>query len=616
VLSTSAHKPRLVTFIGLSLASIAVILVIVVWVATGDRLAGVYGWNTGPDGVTVTSVVPGLPADRAGIRAGDRVDFASLSLLGRMNTDGPQAVAAGEPLTVRFSRAGQTHSITMNAQGDIDFRYRNIVAITSGILVAIVGAFLLVLRPSPMTLGFLLVGVGAMSEGIIFRTGSPIALWTTTFVRYAGIAASWIGLLMFVSRFPTDAPKGWLRWLDRAAVPAGAIYFAVGAYQLLTILHSPDPPAFAAQFALQFILPALVLVTALSALVGAAVSARGSTRQRLIPVIATFALWTALWAGSLITASLFTVSFWLAYVPIVGGLSLILFAIATAYGVVRHRVIDVNFIVSRTVVYTLLTAILVGVFTLIDILISRWLESSQLAIVLELGVAVGVGFGLRSMHRRVDLFVDSVLFRRRHVAEQRLGRVSKALPHAKSAPFVDEALVVEPCESLDLASAALFRVDGDGRYKRRLATGWEDGSATSLDPSDHLIVQLEAELEPLPLADVRWPRNDIPSGLYQPLLAVPIVVRHRLVAFALYGGHNGGEALDPDEVRCLDRLAEPAGAAYDHLEAERLREELDSLKTAQEAWQRDAVTLDVMRRQLSAMESLLQLRGASVGKDG
>jgi hypothetical protein len=614
--STSAHTPRLGAIAGISLAAIAVILVIVVQIASVGHLAGVYGWNTGPDGVTVTSVVPGYPAARAGIQAGDRVDYASLSLLGRMNTDVPQAVGAGDTLTVRFSRAGQTRSTTMTARGDVDFSYRNLVAATAGILVVIIGAFLVALRPSPMTLGFLLVGIGAMGDALIYRAGSPLALWTATLTLRAATAIGWIGLLMFVSRFPTDAPKGWLRWLDRASVPAGALYFGIAVYQLLAMRYSSDPPAFTAQLALQYVLPGLIILVALSALVSAGISARGSTRQRLIPVIATFALWTAISAGSLTSGALFTISFFIAYVPIVGGLSLILFAIATTYGIVRHRVIDVNFVVSRTLVYTLLTAILVGIFAIIDYLVSKWLERSQLAAVLELGAAVLMGVGLRSMHRSVDRFVDSVLFRRRHLAERRLARVAKALPHAKSPAFVDEALVVEPAESLELASAALFRVDGDGRYERRLAIGWEDGSATSLDPSDHLIIQLEAELEPLNLADVRWPRSDVPSGLYQPLLAVPIVVRHRLVAFALYGGHIGGEALDPDEIRCLDRLAEPAGAAYDHLEAERLREELDALKSAQAEWRRDAATLDVMRRQLSAMESMLQLRGASVGNDG
>ena len=227
------------------------------------------------------------------------------------------------------------------------------------------------------------------------------------------------------------------------------------------------------------------------------------------------------------------------------------------------------------------------------------------------------------MHRRVDAFVDSVLFRRRHRAERRLSRVAGTLPHAASLGFVDEALVVEPMEALDLAAAALFRRNGGGDFERRYAQRWSDESADFLEATDHLVVQLKADLEPVPLSDVRWPRRDIPTGLYQPLLAVPIVVRHQLEAFVLYSGHNGGEALDPDELRSLRQLATPAAAAYDHLEAEALRAQLEVLQADNAALQREqtlggnalgalprqmeAVT-EALRRQTEAMDEMLRLR--------
>ncbi|HXW76380.1 MAG TPA: hypothetical protein VEJ20_03130, partial [Candidatus Eremiobacteraceae bacterium] len=98
--------------------------------------------------------------------------------------------------------------------------------------------------------------------------------------------------------------------------------------------------------------------------------------------------------------------------------------------------------------------------------------------------------------------------------------------------------------------------------------------------------------------------------LQQPLLAVPVVVRHKVEAFALYGGHSGGEALDPDEIHSLRQLAMPAGAAYDHLEAEALRAQLERLRTANVALMRDreadAGALELMRRQMSAIDELLR----------
>jgi hypothetical protein len=89
---------------------------------------------------------------------------------------------------------------------------------------------------------------------------------------------------------------------------------------------------------------------------------------------------------------------------------------------------------------------------------------------------------------------------------------------------------------------------------------------------------LHGELGPLRLSDIRWPRRDLPQGVGEPVLAVPVLVRHRLIAIALYGSHSNGEALDPDEVDAIDRLASGAAAAYDHLEAEALRRENELLR--------------------------------------
>jgi hypothetical protein len=77
---------------------------------------------------------------------------------------------------------------------------------------------------------------------------------------------------------------------------------------------------------------------------------------------------------------------------------------------------------------------------------------------------------------------------------------------------------------------------------------------------------------------IRRPRPDLPRGDKEPVLAIPVLVRDRLIAIALYGSHINREALDPDEGASIDRLAGGAAAAYDHLEAEALRREIELLR--------------------------------------
>ncbi|HLJ84138.1 MAG TPA: hypothetical protein VKT51_08210 [Candidatus Eremiobacteraceae bacterium] len=609
--STAPATPRFITVAIVVLCVALIILSFVALIASTQFGFGVFGWNVGADGATIISVSPNLPAANAGIRPGDKIDFASLPLIGRVNLEVPEAVAIGDKLTVNVLNGGNRRTVTLRAVPQVGSQLSSIAVFISGVLISALGIWLVFMRPGRMTWGFLAIGIAAAATSVAYPWSTPDIFFLTSISLLVGNAITFAGLLIFVSRFPGDNPSGWLRTLDRAAIPIGCVYLAMTVYFAADILVGSSPPPYVVGLIADYIFPALVGIVALVALASSLAAARGSARQRLLPVISTFALYVALDAGGIVVNTIYTNPIANALIPILASLSLSLFAVAVAYGTIRHRVIDVGFVASRTLVYTILTAILVGVFALIDFFISKWLERTQLAFVVEIVVAVTIGFSLNTMHGRVDHFVDSVLFRRRHLAEKRLARVARMLPHAPSVDFVDETLSADPESALELSSSAVFRRQGNGSFRRRFALGW-DGSTESLEASDHLVVLLQAELEPVRLSDVRYARPDMPTGLQQPLLAVPIVIRHEVAAIALYGGHVGGEALDPDEIRSLRELAMPAGAAYDHLEAETLRQQLEELRESNAELRRDrdaqASALDIVRQQMTAIDALVQQR--------
>ena len=147
--------------------------------------------------------------------------------------------------------------------------------------------------------------------------------------------------------------------------------------------------------------------------------------------------------------------------------SAVLLALAVAYGVIRHRVIDVNFIVGRTLVYTVLTVFAVSIFTLIE-----YLRETARTRRLGDGPRNRGGGDHRDFARTPctddwDKFIDVVLFRRRHLAEARLERVAATLPHAASGTLVEEMLVAEPADALDLGFGSRIRVRRKPRMLRR-----------------------------------------------------------------------------------------------------------------------------------------------------
>jgi hypothetical protein len=93
------------------------------------------------------------------------------------------------------------------------------------------------------------------------------------------------------------------------------------------------------------------------------------------------------------------------------------------------------------------------------------------------------------------------------------------------------------------------------------------------------------------MADVVWPSEDPANHAGDAVIAMPVLLRDELVAIVLYGPHRSGADIDPDEVAAVTQLVDRAGAAYDHIEARALRQQVESLIRERDAKQREIEVL-------------------------
>lgn len=555
--------------------------------ATWNAPLGVFGWVLGTDGATVTYVEPHESAARAGIAVGDKIVYPTLSLLGRVDAIVGEALYPGASISFHVVHNGVERAVTMQAEEEAPSIVAavNLVYAFGALALGLVTLALVALRPSLMTWGSAVIALplvlpesmylwserGTVAQILAFHIGLSLLY-----------ALQLTGLIVFACRFPADRPFGFARIVNRIAIPAGLVALVIYTYFVYEVFSGTAPPARWVLFLNNFGMTAFGAIAALVALFSNYAAADSSNRSRLIPAIGSFVVLVITFFLEEIANQISASPAVVEAVNFVFAVSAILFAAAIAYGVVRHRVMDVGFIFSRTLVYSILTLIAVAVFSLIEYIFGKVLEHEGVATLLEIAAAVGLGLSLNVLHGRLDNLIDRTIFRKRHLAEKRLEAASQTLPHAGSTSFVDEMLVAEPVDALELASAAIFRRNGNA-FKRENAAGWSPRDTIELDDNDHLVARLRAELQPLAVSELRWPREDLPKGLGQPLYAVPIASGHELAAIAIYGGHTGGEDLDPDERRSLRGLAAGAALAYDHLAAEELERTVEELRGENEA---------------------------------
>ena len=516
----------------------------------------------------VRAIIPGSPADRAGVVPGDRVDVAALGVPGHLLLMNPRI---GEQLSFAIRHDGTARNLALTAvptRTSPLLRWLMLGEFLSTAAFIVVGATLVYLRPSPMTwwLWLFCVGIVPVNQLLDFYAlfvprNVYAGVWLFGRVFLGGFSA--FPLLPFVLRFPYERISGWrvrLRpWLI-AFVGALFVYYIAIAWLGLQrgLVH----------YSLFNGLPALALYLVAAVLITATyLKAHGLERERL--------KWAV--TGMLIAFAAQICQYvpgpnWLA--PLTELVSIVM-PICVAYAVLRQRLIDVDFVINRAIVYAMLATILLAFVSLLDWFTSRFIEEYHLALYSEAAATIAMGFVLDRLHTHLEGFTERIFFRARHEAEEHLARVARSLGFASRMESIEEALIDQPLSTLHLASAALFCHDATRpAFVRTYSSGWAGDDLHEFPDDAPAVRYMRADHNALVAGEADLPAADLPHGAAAPALVVPIFCRDELHAIAIYGAHANSTGLDPSEIALLTSLAPGAGLAFDHLTYDQLRRQL------------------------------------------
>ena len=279
-----------------------------------------------------------------------------------------------------------------------------------------------------------------------------------------------------------------------------------------------------------------------------------------------------LWAGSVFILSIFLYnSGWLGDPDsgIATDFLMLLSFSGFVYAVLRHRVIDINFVLNRALVYALTMSLVMGLFALLESVIERTTLGYGASLLLELGVPLGLGVALSTMHRRIDGLVERLFFRRQYRAASALGEF------ARDCAFITrrERLLDQTVDQIMTHTAALgmavYEVTAAGAARVR-----QQGAQTfpeQVDLDDPALVRLRSRNAELALHDGR-------SRLGQEGYVFPMMVRGTLLG-AIVLGPRPDERYAPDERELLFHVVHEVGAALLALRARENEQLVERLAT-------------------------------------
>jgi len=249
-------------------------------------------------------------------------------------------------------------------------------------------------------------------------------------------------------------------------------------------------------------------------------------------------------------------------------LTVMIFPLGCAYAILRHRIIDVNFVLNRTLIYTILTSLAVGIFVLLEHFLNSVAVSREGSLAVELAVALALGLSFNAVHKRTEQFLDRTLFRNKYEAAVALRQLAE-----------DAAFMENPETLLDVATSEVPRIMGargaaiyerlDERYALAAASGLATLPA-EIGVDDPAFVRLRKHLSQLELSEVN-------SALGNDAIAFALSVRGELTGAFICGPRVNGETFAPDEIALLRNVVHEIGAELHAIRARERSEILNAL---------------------------------------
>ena len=571
---------------GYLLAACALVALALAW---GEDFAPLtqtrFGLDLVPSGsdAIISRVLPNSQEAQLGIQPGDVLLISQISLSNRYRVV-TGASPAGTTVTVPVLRGTMRRTVTISAaygaRRSKDIQTNGAIFLFSATLTLLVVAFIALRRPSLATAALVWFGAGVLTTGNVIAQFSwlPNPIYGIVAVIIdAGLGMlPGLALLPFIVRFPHDprTPRERMRTRIADGILIAGIVVAVIQAIYEPVIFSTwgpydvwSPPIYAL----------IVLVFALLSYQDTA----GEERKRIGWVLAGFVVTAISFAifNSADTDFMTANDWWAVGVMLTAQCFEIALPLALAYAVLRHRVLDIGFVLNRTAVYAVMTTLVVAFVGFVDWLATRFIGEQHVALAIEALMTISFGFALNWMHGRLESLLDRVVFRQRYIAETRIDYRIEAFAFAESIAAIDEALASDAAEILKLSSAAVFgRFLQTAPFRRSAATGWAAENASSLDPDSLIVRTLRAIERPLFLDDAALMPAGFPEGDLRPILAIPILVQHELTGLVLYGNHRDGASPDPEEVSLLERLTVAAANAYGSVEARQWRERAHALE--------------------------------------
>ncbi len=260
------------------------------------------------------------------------------------------------------------------------------------------------------------------------------------------------------------------------------------------------------------------------------------------------------------------------WLEVVEPLVLLVYPLCILLAILRYRLFDLELVVKRSLVYTLLTSMLVlGFYAAIGAggaFLSRLFPGGDTSIWLVGLATLTMGLFFRPLRRATQELIDGQFFPERAALRERLVLLASELPARGNLQAMGRELVDRLCDLFGLEAAAVL-LKAESGILAPLAWSGSSGRAEEnllLSSSDPALRALQSTGRPLPVDHLIVKSRSLEDRL-RPMDAavlVPLLRRDELVGVLVLGRKLGGRAFAAEEMELLNLLSHHVATAFEY----------------------------------------------------
>ena len=587
---------------GVLLLTLVHALNIMVFKATSNDQCGWLVREKELQGLLITQVVPGGVTDQAGVRDGDILR----AINGNKFANGQDAmliinaIKRNDYAEYLIERDGMTFTTRVQVLKVFDISYLANFLLGFGFLV--VGYVVVMTRPQGVTqrifgrfgiLAMLFLGLSQFD----LRGATPFMYYTYA----SAFVFAWImglpAFFLFFLRFPVYRKVFDSLWLRGALYAFSVLTVVPNAMRLFFGWKGMLPPVFSyiiGYAPVGFFVGGMVLF-AVTYFTRVDPARRKQIRPILIGVLTVIV--AVVYANVLRAFNqfiLFTTPILLLPVMLI-----VLMPCTLGYSIFRYRLMDIDLVVKRSLLYALVTGMLAGLYLLLVYLISSAMsyaigaEASQLVNVFAFVI---LAFAFDPLKRKAQDWIDRFFYQERYNYQRALLEFSQELPSKMHLDEILDSIIsristtmhvqkvaVVLCDDQEGCSSASKNIDAADCSFGREPDGLLAALRDTRTPKSFALLATEPEYYTINEEDKGKLRR---SGV---VLSVPMFLQGRLIGALNVGSKMSGKVYSQEDIDLLSTVAGQAAIAVENarlhkseIEMQRIEEELALARTIQQ----------------------------------